>query len=174
MNYRAFLEEGDNAPFRIEYYHSPKRWIISHVGQNNPIMNEDNWSSEIKYMNSTNENISTAIDDLPADTGGIYIFFIKGMNLPFIENYIVYIGRCRYTKNQNIRKRAKEYFLDERPMIKKMFRLWKNHLYYRYYSDKDNVAIDDNEVRLIQSVLPPFNEKIPDRIDIQKTVPAFN
>lgn len=41
--------------------------------------------------------------------GGIYMFYIKGICLQFIEDYIVYIGRYKSTDNQNIRKRAKEY-----------------------------------------------------------------
>jgi hypothetical protein len=173
MNHRAFIEDED-APFRIEYYHNPNRWQENAVVVNNPIMDVSNWSPEIKYLNNLNTSISDEVNNLPNDTGGIYMFFIKGICLPFVENYVVYIGRCRLTKNQNIRKRAKEYFADDRHMIKKMFRHWKNHLYYRYYPDTDNNRIDNNEIQLIRAIIPPLNETIPNKIDIQVTIPAFN
>jgi len=181
MNYRAFIED-DDTPFRIEYYHNPSRWIKNAVATDNPIMDVNKWSQEIKYMNKVNENdfsISDDIRNLPTDTGGIYIFFIKGISLPFIENYIVYIGRCQYTEAQNINKRAKEYFVNdylrgERLMIQKMFKHWKDHLYYRYYPDTDNDNIKRNEAQLIRAILPPLNEVIPDKMDIRETIPAFN
>jgi len=173
MRYRAFVEDEDT-PFRIEYYPNPHRWLNNAISSDNPIMDVQNWSQEIKYLNNSNENISEEINNLPTNTGGIYFFFVKGKNLPFIENYIVYIGRCRFSANQNIRKRAKEYFVDRRPMIKKMFRHWKNYLYYRFYSDTDNANIDSTEIQLIRAILPPLNEVIPDKIDIQNTIPAFN
>lgn len=173
MNYRAFIEEDEAALFEVTYYHKPQRWLDNAINANNPIIDIQNWSQEIKYIDSLNSSISQAINDIPNDTGGIYMFFIKGINLPFIENYIVYIGRCKYTQTQNIRKRAREYFSDERPMIKRMFKHWKNHLYYRYYPDTDNQRIDNNEIQLIRAILPPLNEAIPDKLEIRQTVPAF-
>lgn len=171
MHYRAFIED-DDTPFRIEYFHNPNRWRDNPLGANNPIMDINNWSQEIKYI-GTREGIADEICNLPNNTGGVYMFYIKGLSLPFIENYIVYIGRCRLTDSQNIRKRAREYFSDTRPLIKKMFRLWRDYLYYRFYPDTDNNRIDTNEVQLIRSILPPLNEAIPDRIEIQETIPAF-
>ena len=35
---------------------------------------------------------SALINQLPNDKGGIYIFYLKGICLPFFENYILYIG----------------------------------------------------------------------------------
>ena len=173
MIYRAFIDDEDTF-FRIEYYLSPNRWIENSFSSDNPIADVCNWSKEIKYMNNSNEKISEEINNLPTNTGGVYMFFVKGTTLPFIENYIVYIGRCRFTATQNIRKRAKEYITDNRPMIKKMFKHWKKHLYYRYYSDIDNTQIDRNEIQLIRALLPPYNEVIPDKMNIQETAPAFN
>jgi hypothetical protein len=173
MNYRAFVIEDKAVLFEVKYYHKPQRWIDNAVNTGNPIMDVQNWSPEIKYLNNLNNDISDEIKNIPNNTGDIYMFFIKGMCLPFIENYIVYIGRSRFTQVQNIRKRAKEYFSDDRTMIKLMFENWKSHLYYRYYPDTDNNRIDTNEVQLIRSILPPLNETIPDRIEIQETIPAF-
>jgi hypothetical protein len=177
MNYRAFIED-DDTPYRIEYYHNPRRWIENNVDTSNAIMKIENWSSEIKYMNHTYDDVSNEIKSLPNDKGGVYMFYIKGICLPFIENYIVYIGRCKSTDNQNIKKRAKEYFANDyikgrRQMIQKMFNHWKEYLYYRCYLDNDNDRIDLNESYLIRAILPPYNEVIPDKVEIQPTTPAF-
>lgn len=178
MNYRAFIDDKDLI-YRIEYYHNPQRWIDNMQDMSNPIMDVNNWSPELKYFKTDIDEVSDEISNLPNNTGGIYMFYIKGICLPFIENYILYIGRCKFTDGQNIRKRANEYFLNDyrkgkRIMIQRMLNHWKEYLYYRYYPDTDNNRIDTNESILIRSIFPPFNEVIPDRMDIQQTVPAFN
>ena len=67
-----------------------------------------------------------------------------------------------------------EYYSEiNRVLIKKMFRLWRNHLYYRYYASTDNTFIDKAEATLIRAILPPMNEKIPDKVNVQPAVPAF-
>ena len=55
-----------------------------------------------------------------------------------------------------------------------MFSRWKDHLYYRYYPDTDNERIKNNEIQLIRAILPQYNEVIPDQIEIQDSIPAFN
>ena len=172
MRYRAFIDDEDEV-YRLEYYHNPKRWTMNMVSDENPIKNVSNWSHEIKYLNELNNDISDEIKTLPNTTGGIYIFYLKGLNLPFIENYILYIGRCQYADQQNIRKRAKEYYSDKRALISRMFHKWDKYLYYRYYPDVDNDRIKQNEVQLIRSILPYFNEDIPDNIEVRETIPAF-
>lgn len=174
--YRAFIAEDDNeAKYRIEYFHNPQRWDDNMVEPDNPIRDVTQWSQEIKYLSDDGSRISDEILNLPNNTGGIYMFYIKGVNLSFIENHILYIGRCKITEHQNIKKRAKEYYTDtKRQLIAKMFRLWKNNIYYRFYADNDNDRIDQNEVQLIRSILPPLNEKIPDKLEVQPTVLAFN
>ncbi len=174
-NYRAFMAEDDeNDHYVLKYVHNPNRWKKNLIDENNPIRNMDNWSKEYKYLNVDNNDISDEIRNLPNDVGGIYIFYIKGINLPFIENYILYIGRCQYTNNQNIRKRACEYYKDGRSMVKKMFKRWQGHLYYRYYADTDNETIKENEVLLIRAIAPEYNESIPNAIQKQQATPAFN
>lgn len=54
-----------------------------------------------------------------------------------------------------------------------MFHKWDKYLYYRYYPDVDNDRIKQNEVQLIRSILPYFNEDIPDNIEVRETIPAF-
>ncbi len=175
MLYRAFVADDDeNLKHEVLYYHNPARWKDNTLPVNDPIRDKNLWSDEMKYLNNTNSDISDEIKSLPTDTGGVYIFFLKGINLPFFENHILYIGRCRHTHAQNIRKRALEYFSDrDRSMIKKMFRLWSPYLFYRYFPNTNNDWIDKTEAILIRSILPPLNEKIPDKVHVQATVPAF-
>lgn len=101
------------------------------------------------------------------------MFFIKGNSLPFIEKYIVYIGRCQYTEDQNIRKRASEYFTDNRDFIKSMFSHWKSFVYYRYFPDTDNDRIKTNEALLLNAIWPPLNPTIPKKIEVQPSINAF-
>lgn len=172
MTSRAFIDD-DNKLFDITYYHTPSRWIVNAVDPSNPITNEANWSAEIKYLNVANDDISDEIKNIPNDRGGIYMFFIKGLSLPFIEKYIVYIGRCQYTDSQNIRKRAREYYKDNRDFIKNMFSHWKEYLYYRYYPDTDNNKIKANEAILLNAIWPPFNPTIPNKTNVQPSINAF-
>ena len=176
MLYRAFVADDDeNLKHEVLYYHNPSRWKDNILPTDDPIRDEKKWSVEFKYLNADNSDISNDIKSLPTDTGGLYIFFLKGINLPFFENHILYIGRCKYTRAQNIRKRALEYFTDvERVMIRKMFRLWGTYLFYRYFPNTDNDWIAKTEALLIRAILPPLNEKIPDKVNVQATVPAFD
>jgi hypothetical protein len=174
MKKNAFLNLHDeDKKFDITYYHNPKHWIDNRIDSNNPITDESKWSKEIKYYNG--ETVSDEIKNLPTDTGGIYMFYLKGTTLPFMEKYIVYIGRCHYNKNvQHIRKRAKEYAEDEdRTEIVRMKKYWKDYLYYRYFPEIDNEQIDKDEVALIRAIRPPFNSEIPDKIEVQPSKKAF-
>lgn len=81
--YRAFLaEDSNNYQYELTYYHNPNRWRNNIINTENPIRNVDNWSDEIKYLNESNDDLSDDIKNLPNDTGGIYVFYIKGHYCP--------------------------------------------------------------------------------------------
>ena len=170
MTYRAFLSEYDE--FRTVYFPSPERWGQYALDDGEPIKDSSNWSDGVKYLKD-DTHVSKEIDDLPNNTGGIYMFYIEGGSLSFIEKYILYIGRCKFTEHQNIRKRAIEYLNDERHFIKKMFELWGPYIHYKFYSDTDNARIAKYERSLILAIAPPFNDSIPERIDVEPEIPAF-
>lgn len=159
--------------YELTCNHHPQRWKDYTLPNDSPLRNINNWSNEIHYFNNDNVTASNEIFQLPSDVGGLYVFYLKGPNLPFFENYILYIGRCHITEGQNLRKRALEYQNDKRSTIKQMMETWKENLYYRYYVDSDNDRIDNNEAFLIRAIAPYYNEQIPDSIDIQPTVNAF-
>ena len=171
MRYRAFNASNRDKILEIPYRPNPIRWQDNFIGDNNPIRDVANWSQEIKFLKDG--KISDEIRNMPNDKGGIYMFYLKGINLPFAEYYILYIGRALYTSGENIRKRAMHYLNDERSLIQEMFENWRNDLYYRYFPDVDNNAIERNEIALIRSIVPPYNEEIPNKIEEQPKINAF-
>lgn len=68
MYRRAFIDD-ENKLFDITYYHNPNRWAEFAIDQNNPIVNEANWSKEIKYLNDTDDDVSDEIKNIPNNTG---------------------------------------------------------------------------------------------------------
>lgn len=174
MRAAAFLNSNDEDKlYDITYYHNPKHWVDNKIHDDNPIANEANWSKEMKYYDG--DVVSDDINKLPTNTGGVYMFYIKGINLSFIEKYIIYIGRCHYSEGkQFIRKRAKEYDSDNsRTEIVRMKKYWKKYLFYRYFPETNNEIIDQDEAMLIRAIRPPFNSEIPDKIEVKSTVKAF-
>lgn len=142
------------------------------------MLEETRWSKLIKYLDKDNNDISPEINSIPNNKGGVYIFFIVGPTLPFIERYIAYIGRAQFTSYQNIRKRVKEYLhesnrVNGRPKIAELFKHWKNYLYLMYFESVDNEQIVQLEGCLIHSILPPFNDDIPYKIKIKTPQKAF-
>ena len=130
--------------------------------------------AEIKFLdNKGNKNPS--LDTIPNDKGGVYIFIAKSEILPTDTHlYLMYIGRARCTEDQNLRKRCKEYSTNQdRPKISRMIRQWGKYLYIRYLPLDNNSLIDNIEAELINKILPPFNDKVPDQ-KIQRAVKAFN
>lgn len=178
MKTDAFITKfEENRTYERSYYMNPARWeeAIGHIPE---IQDVAQWTTPVKYMDSTNTHVSDNIKELPEDTGGIYMFFIQGPTLPFIERYIAYIGRAQYTESQNIRKRANEYFAESqrtnsRPKIANMFKHWKPYLFFQYFPCRDNSIIQRCEANLIHAIIPPFNDDIPDRIIVQNPQNAF-
>lgn len=167
-----FYKNEEEKLYEVTYFLNPNRWQSVLRDETNPILNENNWADEIKYLNE-NQEISDEIKELPRDKGGIYMFYVKAPTLSFIEKYILYVGRVRPTEKYSIRERAKSYYSDSREAIKYMFRKWSDHLFYRYYPDTDEDSIVKNEILLINAILPPLNEDIPNNVEVQEPVNAF-
>jgi len=134
------------------------------------------WKS-IKYLNSTGTEYHDDIKLVPNDKGGLYLFYVKCPIITGITEYPFYIGRAQLTKGQNLRKRVKEYFAHsknetERPKLTKMFKYWGTDLYLAFLELNDNESIVDLEKILINSLLLPMNDEIPDQ-EIREAVKAF-
>jgi len=132
---------------------------------------------EVKYLNKKGDDFSKGVKNLPNDKGGIYMYIIKSPVLPGITNYLVYIGRAQLTDHHSLRIRCKKYLSEysrdaQRPKITKMIRYYKEFLYLRYIIIDDNAKIQALEKTLINSLLPPFNDEIPDKEE-RDAVKAF-
>ena len=123
----------------------------------------DKHSPEIKKVNNK--------------SGGIYIFYVSPEVIPQNHRIVMYVGRARYTKVQNLRKRINEYYgyvppNYERPKIAGLFQEWHDDVYCSYMElDCQNEIIDLVEKELINKLLPYCNDAIPDK-KIQKAVKA--
>lgn len=135
-----------------------------------------NWRY-IKYLNATNNGLSASVNLIPNTTGGLYLFTIKCDIIPGITEFPVYIGRAQYSSGQNLRKRCREYFNkyaqnNERPKITRMFNYWKENLCLYFIPLPTNHDIINYEKDLINSLLLPFNDEIPDQ-ETRQGVKAF-
>lgn len=116
----------------------------------------NNWE-EVKFLNESCTKLHPSIKELPSDSGGIYVFFIKTDIIPNTHIYILYIGRAKKTRTQNLRKRCCEYLKETRPPIMYMRENWGTNLYIKYLPLTDNTLIDELESELIRVVIPPYN-----------------
>lgn len=175
MHYRAFITTENNSSYELKYYHNPSRWekYMLHL-QGNPILDINNWTPEYKFYDE-NGGKSILINQIPDDKGGIYVFYIKGICLPFFENYILYIGKASITDSENIRSRVKTYYnvAKNRFLITEMFTRWKDYIYCRCFPETDNDKIEIDESLLIKVILPYYNEDIPDKLFVQPSINAF-
>lgn len=159
---------------KLEYSVSPKLWQRHKLPKID--MSFHKWNS-IKYLNTNGTDFSTDISKVPNDKGGLYLFYAKCPIIVGITEYPFYIGRAQLTSGQNLRKRVKEYFQHykrdvDRPKITKMFKYWSKDLYLAYLPLAKNKNIIDFEKVLINSLLFPMNDQIPEK-EIRDAVKAF-
>lgn len=135
-----------------------------------------NWT-HFKYLNNTHSGLNTQVNQVPNDSGGLYLFYVKCEIISGITEYPFYIGRAKYTESQNLRKRVKEYYQKyrkngERPKISRMFNYWAEDLYLAYCVLPDNQNIVELEAQLINCLLFPMNDHIPGQ-EIRQAIKAF-
>lgn len=136
-----------------------------------------NWTT-IKYLNADGSDFSDEIHHLPNDQGGLYMFSIVCPIIPGRTEFPAYIGRAKLTEGQNLRARCRTYFTkysreDERPKITRLFKYWSKELYLSFLPLDEVEQIVDFEAKLINSLLLPFNDVLPDK-EIRDAVKAFN
>jgi hypothetical protein len=159
---------------KIEYIVHRELWTQF----NYPNINFDfsEWSV-IKYLNEDATSLNEQINNVPDDKGGLYLFFIKCPIITGMTEYPLYIGRAQLTDGQNLRKRTKEYFQkysrnNERPKITKMFNYWAKDLFLAFFPLEENETIINVERDIINSLVLPLNDQIPDKI-IKEAIKAF-
>lgn len=136
----------------------------------------DNWT-KLKYLNVNADELNAEIENIPNDKGGLYMFYIKCEIISGITEFPLYVGRAQFTRNQNLKKRVKEYFQkfsknNERPKITTMFNYWASELHLAYIALNENDDIKDLEKQFINSLLLPMNTEIPDQ-EIRLAINAF-
>lgn len=130
------------------------------------------WKS-IKYFQDDGRTLSTSINELPDDSGGIYVFFVRPELIPDIHLYVMYIGRARRKNNTySLQKRCRDYATDTRPKISTMRKYYGKFLYLAYLPLADDTLITKVEKELIRVVIPPCNADIYD-YNVLPAVSAF-
>jgi len=132
---------------------------------------------DIKFLNELGTDISDDVKALPNDKGGLYIFVIKCPILLSTSEYLAYIGRAQLTQSHSLRVRCRKYLYEYcsetgRPKITTMIGMWGKYLHLRYAVIDENDDTVSIEAGLINSILPPFNDEIPNKI-IRDAVAAF-
>lgn len=116
----------------------------------------------VKFLNEEGDALNEAINTVPDDTGGIYIFVLRPELIPNLHLYVMYIGRARRANNFSLRKRCKSYIKDPRPLVATMVELWGKALYFYYLPLEDDNLIEKVERELNRVIKAPCNSQYPD------------
>lgn len=159
---------------KVRYVLSPELW--SEFTHGTIDIDFHRWTS-MKYLNDVGDRLNPEVDNIPGDMGGIYLFYVSASIIPCMTEFPFYIGRAQLTEGQNLRKRIKEYFQhydrdDERPKIFRMLRTWGKQLRVAYCVVEGNANTIELEKSLINSLLLPMNDIIPNKI-IREAIKAF-
>ncbi|MDI6453538.1 hypothetical protein [Peloplasma aerotolerans] len=141
------------------------------------LLDQSRWN-KFKYIKKDN-TISDEISNVPTSQGGIYMFVIQPNKIYDSMLVMGYVGRALLTDNMNLRIRIRQYmdyvrYPDkfERPLIRRLFKQWKDYIYCHYITVDGNEEIENLEKEIVNSMLPPFNSEIFD-ITIRAAVKAF-
>lgn len=134
---------------------------------------------KIKYFDEYGTKLSTEVNQLPRDKGGIYLYVIENSIIANAGSYIMYVGRARITDNENLQNRAKSHYSqylrhEENERLERLFDNWKPYIYFLYLPiEGGNDQIDLVEDELIVALTPPCNKEYPSP-KIRKKLSAFN
>lgn len=174
MNYEAFVLSDKIKTHEIRFYLYPDFWKNFDIDKYELI--NPSWK-EVKFLNENGDDVSDDVKSLPENKGGIYMFIIKCPNIPGVTEYLAYIGRAQLSNQHSLKIRCRKYLYewygeDGRPKITRMIGKWGKHLYIKYAEIQENVDTVELEANLINSILPPFNDKIPEK-NIKQAIDAF-
>lgn len=133
--------------------------------------------NKIPYFDGDSSKLSSEVESIPDDKGGVYFYTIENPVVPETGRYIMYVGRARKTKTANLRQRAKSHFYDyqrasENSALMRMYDGWAKYIYFMYIPLEDNDTIDKVEDELIVTLTPPCNNKYPS-VKIKDKLKAF-
>ena len=131
-----------------------------------------------KLMNNEGTGFSDNVNQLPTDTGGIYIYAIENGIVPGCGSYIMYVGMASKTQKENLRYRVKAYQDEigdsfERERIHRLFSKWGKYVHVHYLPIRaKRDTIFEVETRLIGALTPPCNADIRAK-SVKRAVRAF-
>lgn len=163
------LVENSILQSKVNFIIDPQLWHSFDDGIKNVIDAE--WQ-EVKFFTGDKEK-NPEMDLIPSDKGGIYAFVIKPSIIPNVHMYLMYVGRAHISQQQNLKKRCMRYYNDCRPKIKRMIEYWWEYVYIEFLPLDDNTIIDNVEKELINKLIPPCNDEIPNQT-IRNAVKAFS
>lgn len=174
MNDSAFLLGEELELRKVEYIFHRDLWNQFNFPELD--LSFENWI-KIKYLNADANAVNAEVENVPNNSGGLYMFYVKCEIISGITEYPLYVGRAQFTEHQDLRKRVKEYFQkyarnNERPRITKMFKYWASDLHLAYLPLDENDGINELEKQFINSLLLPMNTKIPN-MEISQAINAF-
>jgi len=165
------LPTADN---KVSFTLSPKLWDSFDSDMKNFIQKSTEWR-EVKFLSDEME-LHEECNTIPTSSGGVYLFIAKPGVLLESNDYVLYIGRAYKTQGQNLKKRCREYHnemkIRKRPLVHRMLTNWGSHLYVKYIPLDSNDEIKKLEEELINKLIPPFNDRIPNK-EIQQNVKAL-
>lgn len=174
MKYEAFVLSDQIKIHEVSFYLYPEFWENFDFEKYNNI--NPKWN-DVKFLNDNGDDVSDDVKSLPNNHGGIYMFVIKCPIIPSISEYLAYIGRAQLSDSHSLQIRCRKYLYEwygenGRPKITRMIGKWGKHLYLRYAEIDDNTATVELEAHLINAILPPFNDEIPEK-KVRQAVAAF-
>jgi len=163
---------GNVAESNLRFILNTTLWDSFDSGVLSIISPSQSWN-EVKLLAPDGKR-NPQLNTIPNDKGGIYLFLAKPNIIPESYLFLMYVGRAHISTTQNLRKRCSQYPVEKkRPKIKRMIEQWGKYLYIKYLPLDDNTTIDNVESELINKILPPFNDEIPDQ-KISAAVKAFS
>lgn len=132
----------------------------------------------IKLMNDDGTAFSELVNQIPTDSGGIYVYSVEPKIIPGCGSYVMYIGMASKSASENLRYRVKSYQREigetyTRERIHRLFVKWGKYVYVHFLpicAQKE--VILDVESRMIGVLVPPCNADIRARA-VKRAVKAF-
>ena len=154
----------DLESFQNTYTMAPELWERFYI-DNLENVDFTQWQS-IKLLNDDCSAFSEMVNQIPTDSGGIYVYSIEPRIIPGCGSYIMYVGMASKSDHENLRYRVRSYQKHikdpyTRERIHRLFAKWGKYVYVHFLpvcATKE--IIFDLETRLIGVLTPPCNADI--------------
>ena len=166
----------DLEAFQNNYVMAPELWERFDISDLNEV-DFSKWQS-IKLMNAEADGFSEEVQQIPTNSGGIYVYAIQPGVIPVCGSYIMYVGMASKTAHENLQYRVKACQKEigetyKRDRLHRLFVKWGKYVYAYYLPVKaPRETIFELETRLIGALTPPCNPDIRAK-GVKRAVNAF-